>query len=1077
MWMTRVSINHPVFATMVMVALTVLGLFSYAKLGVEAMPDVRPPLVSIQVRYPGASPEQVENDLAKPIENAVNTVAGVKRILSASYEGISFTWIEFRLDVDTDRVTQEVRDKIAQIRAGFPRDVKDPVVQRGGDENDEPVAFYALLGSGLSQRQLTTLGEQVVQKGFERVSGVGRVSLAGTVTREIQVRVDPGRLTAFGLTVDQVVTALRNANVSVPVGTISNNTVEAIVRVDGRIEEPANFGKIIVARKSGAPILLSQVAEVFDTERERNSIARINGVPAISFYVFKAQDANIVQVGDSLKVAAGDIRKLLPAGTELKLLRSTSDFVKGAVNYVKITIVEGALLTVLIVFLFLGSWRSTVITGLTLPIAVIATFISLRVFGFTLNYMTMMALSLTIGLLIDDAIVVRENIVRHIHMGKDHYTAAREGTDEIGLAVLATTFSIVAVFVPIAFMGGIVGKFFYPFGITVAVAVLVSLFVSFTLDPMLSAVWRDPPRGMHDARFVGPVLRGFDRFMNRVHAIYGRLLGWVLSQRRWTLGTTVPKLNVPVGVPSIGVWRALRTLDARHLKPRFATISPRGITLWVAALSFALAIPIAGVVGTEMMPESDESFTSVRLTMPVGSSLEYADERVKRVEQALREFKEIDSIDTGIGTEGAKNTGRLNLKLVPRSERDRSQKKLEQAIRQRLAAIPGIEMKVGWGGPIYVALLGNNDAEMQRVIADLRQKIQSIRGITDIEVSLKEGTPALSVRLKPELASEYGLTYAQLGTTLRALIGGENSGYWLAPDGQNYEVITQIPRASRTVIDDISGMNIATGRQLADGTPEVIPLRSIATIERTFNPENIRRQDLQRRIALWANVEGRPSGDAGKEVQAMVKAYELPPGLRFDVGGQIRDQEEVNAAIFGALALAVIFIYIVLASQFGSFLQPIAIMASLPLSIVGVMLALLLTKTTLNIFSMIGIVFLMGLVTKNAILLVDFANKGQREGLARNDALLAAGQVRLRPILMTTAAMIFGMLPLAIGLGEGSEQQAPMGRAIIGGVITSTLLTLVVVPVIYTYLDALERRLKGRRRGAPALAHQPAQHL
>ncbi len=1057
--------------------MTVLGLFSYVKLGVEAMPDVRPPMVSIQVRYPGASPEQVENDLAKPIENAVNTVAGVKRILSASYEGMSFTWIEFRLDVDTDRVTQEVRDKIAQIRAGFPRDVKDPVVQRGGDENDEPVAFYALLGKELSQRQLTTLGEQVVQKGFERVSGVGRVALGGTVTREIQVRVDPGRLTAFGLTVDQVVTALRNANVSVPVGTISNNTVEAIVRVDGRIEVPANFGKIIVARKNGAPILLSQVAEVFDTERERNSIARINGVPAVSFYIFKAQDANIVQVGDNLKIAAEDIRKLLPAGTELKLLRSSSDFVKNAVNNVKVTIIEGALLTVLIVFLFLGSWRSTVITGLTLPIAVIATFISLRVFGFTLNYMTMMALSLCIGLLIDDAIVVRENIVRHIHMGKDHYTAAREGTDEIGLAVLATTFSIVAVFVPIAFMGGIVGKFFYPFGITVAVAVLVSMFVSFTLDPMLSAVWRDPPRGMHDARFVGPVLRGFDRFMERVHAIYGRLLGWVLSPRQWTLGTTVQKVNVPVGVPSFGVWRALRTLDAHQLKPRFATISPRGITLWIAALSFALAIPIAGVVGTEMMPESDQSFTSVRLTMPVGSSLEYADERVKRVEQALREFKEIDAIDAGIGTEGAKNTGRLNLKLVPRSERNRSQKKLEEAIRQRLAAIPGIEMKVGWGGPIYVALLGNNDAEMQRVIADLRQKIASIRGITDIEVSHKEGTPALSVRLKPELASEYGVTYAQLGTTLRALIGGENSGYWLAPDGQNYEVITQIPRASRTVIDDISGMNIATTRLMADGTPEVIPLRAIATIERTFNPENIRRQDLQRRIALWANVQGRPSGDAGKEVQAMVKAYELPPGLRFDVGGQIREQEEVNAAIFGALALAVIFIYIVLASQFGSFLQPIAIMASLPLSIVGVMLALLITNTTLNIFSMIGIVFLMGLVTKNAILLVDFANKGQREGLSRNEALLAAGQVRLRPILMTTAAMIFGMLPLAMGLGEGSEQQAPMGRAIIGGVITSTLLTLVVVPVIYSYLDAFERRFKARRRGAPALTHQPARHL
>ncbi len=1042
MWMTRVSISHPVFATMVMVALTVLGLFSYAKLGVEAMPDVRPPMVSVQVRYPGASPEQVENDLAKPIENAVNTIAGVKRILSASYEGVSYSWIEFRLDIDQDRVVQEVRDKIAQIRAGFPRDVKDPVVQRGGDENDQPVAFYALLGSNLTQRQLTTLGEQVVQKGFERVSGVGKVTLGGTVTREIQVRVDPERLTAFGLTVDQVVTALRNANISVPVGTISNETVEAIVRVDGRIDEPGKFGQIIVARKNGAPIMLSQVGTVFDTERERSSIARINGVPAISFYVFKAQDANIVEVGDNLKIAAEDVRKLLPAGTELKLLRSTSEFVKRAVDNVKITIVEGALLTVLIVFLFLGSWRSTVITGLTLPISVVATFIALYMFGFTLNYMTMMALSLCIGLLIDDAIVVRENIVRHIHMGKDHYTAAREGTDEIGLAVLATTFSIVAVFVPIAFMGGIVGKFFYPFGITVAVAVLVSMFVSFTLDPMLSAVWRDPPRSLNQARFVGPVLRGFERLIDWLHLIYGRLLGWVLSKRRFKAG--------------------------------IVSITPRGITLCIAALSFALAIPVAGVVGTEMMPQSDEGFTSVRLTMPVGSSLEYADERVKRVEQALREFKEIDTIDTGVGTDGAKNTGRINLKLVPRSQRDRSQKQLEQAIRQRLASIPGIDMRVGWGGPIYVALLGNNDAAMQRVINDLRQRILLIRGITDVEVSLKEGTPALSVRLKPELASEYGVTYAQLGATLRALIGGENSGYWLAPDGQNYEVITQIPRGSRTVIDDISGMNIATSRQMADGTPEVIPLRSIATIERTFNPENIRRQDLQRRIALWANVQGRPSGDAGKEVQALVKTYELPAGLRFDVGGQIREQQEVNAAIFGALALAVIFIYIVLASQFGSFLQPIAIMASLPLSIVGVMLALLITNTTLNIFSMIGIVFLMGLVTKNAILLVDFANRGQREGMSREEALLAAGQVRLRPILMTTAAMIFGMLPLAIGLGEGAEQQAPMGRAIIGGVITSTLLTLVVVPVIYTYVDALERRLKGQRRGAPALINQPA---
>jgi hydrophobe/amphiphile efflux-1 (HAE1) family protein len=1030
MWMTRVSINHPVFATMVMVGLTVLGLFAYARLGVEPMPDVSPPLVQIWVNYPGASPEQVENDLAKPIESAANTVAGVKRILSRSDEGRSLTWVEFRYEVDMDRAIQEVRDKLAQIRAGFPRDAKDPVVQRGGGENDQPVASFALMGKDKTPRELTLLAEQVVQKGFERVKGVGRVDLGGNVTRQIQVRVDPAKLTAFGLSVDQVVQALRTANVSVPVGTIHNDTSESIIRVDGRLSSPAQFERIIVARKGGVPILLSQVATVVDAERDRQSLSRVNGQPAIGVSVFKAQDANIVDVGRELKYAAESIRQQLPPGMELKFMWAMSDFVEQSVNNVKTTIIEGALLTVFIVFLFLGSWRSTVITGLTLPISVIATFTVLFALGFTLNYMTLMALSLCIGLLIDDAIVVRENIVRHIHMGKDHHTAAREGTDEIGLAVLATTLSIVAVFVPIAFMGGIVGKFFYPFGITVAAAVLVSLFVSFTLDPMLSAVWRDPPEGARGLPFVGPMLRGFERLLDKVHAIYDRLLRWALAHRKSTLA--------------------------------------------IATASFLAAIPIGGIVGTEMMPEADQSFTSVRLTMPVGSSLEYANERVKRVEEALREFKEIDAVDTGIGTDGTRNTANLGLKLLPRSERRRSQRQLEEAIRARVASIPGVDLKVGWNTPIYVALLGNNDSEMNLVIADLKTKVQQIRGVTDVEISVKEGTPALSVRLKPELAAEFGITHAQLGTTLRAMVGGENSGYWLAPDGQNYEVITQLPLAQRTIVDDIANLNIATGRQLADGTPEVVPLRAIATLERTFNPENIRRQDLQRRVALFANVQGRPAGDAGQEVQTLVKTYELPAGLRFDVGGQIREQQEVNAAIIGALLLAVIFIYLVLASQFGSFFLPLAIMASLPLSIVGVMLALLLTNTTLNIFSMIGIVFLMGLVTKNAILLVDFANRGQRDGLSRNDALLAAGQVRLRPILMTTAAMIFGMLPLAIGLGEGSEQQAPMGRAIIGGVITSTLLTLVVVPVIYTYIDAFERRLKNRRRGATVLAHQPA---
>src|SRR4051812_45329557 len=748
MWMTRVAINHPVFATMVMVALSVLGIFSYQRLRVEAMPEIQFPFVAIYVVYPGASPEQMENDVAKPIENAVNQVAGVKRLLSASYEGFGWTWIEFRLGVDQDRVVQETRDKVAQIRSTFPREVKDPVVTRGGDENDAPVAFFALTGEGRSARDLTTLAEQVVQKGLERVNGVGRVRLGGTVTRQVQIRVDSARLIALGLTVDQVVAALKAANVAVAVGSVSNRSAEAIVRVDGRISQPKDFGRIIVARRNGVPILLSQIAEVVDGEQERTTLARINGHPSISIQVYKAQDANIVEVGQSLKRAADGVRKQLPQGVELQLLRANSDFVERSADNVKHTIIEGALLTVLIVFLFLGSWRSTIITGLALPISVITTFVALYALGFTLNYMTLMALSLCIGLLIDDAIVVRENIVRHIHLGKNHYAAAREGTEEIGLAVLATTFSIVAVFVPIAFMSGIIGQFFYPFGITVAAAVLVSLFVSFTLDPMLSAIWRDPPEGARNLPVVGGLVRRFDVLLERTHQLYDRLLRAALAHR-------------------------------------IATIA-------IAAASLAVAVPLAKVVGTEMMPQADESFTSLRLTLPVGSSLEYADERVQRVEEVLRTFKEIQVIDTSIGTEGGKNTARINLRLVPRSERKRSQKDLEQAIRNRLAAMPGVELRVGWNPPIYVALLGNDDAEMQRVIGDFKQKVAAIRGITDIEISLKEGTPALSIRLKPELAAEVGITHAQLGATLRAFIGGENSRYWPPPARPKYKGIQQV---------------------------------------------------------------------------------------------------------------------------------------------------------------------------------------------------------------------------------------------------------------------------------------------
>jgi len=675
---------------------------------------------------------------------------------------------------------------------------------------------------------------------------------------------------------------------------------------------------------------------------------------------------------------------------------------------------------VLIVFFFLHSWRSTIITGLTLPIAVVATFIALHAFGFTLNFLTLMALSLTIGLLIDDAIVVRENIVRHLGMGKDHATAAREGTDEIGLAVMATTFAIVAVFVPIAFMNGLVGRFFFQFGVSVAVAVLVSLFVSFTLDPMLSSVWPDPP-GSRFARvpWLGRAMDGVERAIDGLHRVYAVVLAWALSHRKSVLA--------------------------------------------IALFTFVGSFFIVPLVGTEFMPEVDQSFISLRLNTPVGSSLEYSNGKVLEAEDTLRHFPEVALMMTTVGTDDGRNYARINLKLVPAQDRNRSQKELERAIRAALKPVPGIELAFGFDRPIWFNLLGPDPETLSKLAEDFSAKVAKIPGIVDLETSEKAANPALSIRLNNAAAADLGISVQQVGATVRPLIAGDTISYWLGPDGQNYEVNVQLSKDRRQLASDLANLHLTTNRRGPDGQMRMVPLRQVADIVASTSPQIIKRQDLQRRVGIYANVEGRPAGDVGSDVQKVADRMALPPGYRLQAAGQQQDMQESFQSAVAALGLAIVFIYLILASQFASFTQPIAIMASLPLSLIGVFLALLVTGTTLNVFSVIGLVMLMGLVTKNAILLVDFANRARRGGATLAEALLGAGQVRLRPIVMTTAAMIGGMLPLALGLGDGGEQQAPMGRAIIGGVLTSTLLTLVVVPVIYAYIDAWTQRRLARR--------------
>src|SRR5208283_1147 len=1053
MWITRVSINNPVFATMVMVGIVVLGLFSYARLRVEQMPEVTLPYVLILTAYPGASPEVIEADVTKPIEYAANTVSGVKRILSNSREGQSQVFVEFRLGTDATRAIQDVRDKIAGVRPGFPRDVKESLIVREQLDENEPTVSLAVLSPTVDLRELTSLTDQTIVKALENIPGVARVRVNGGVTRQILIQIKPSALTALGIGIDQVMTAIQNANQDVAAGRVTRGQNDAVVRVEGKIKDPAQFGRIIVAQQGGGPVYLDQVADVIDGEKEFDSISRINDRPSITIDLQKAQDANVIEVGRNVTLALAALKPRLPADVDVQVVHSQAEEVQRSIDRVKSTILEGALLTVLIVFLFLHSWRSTIITGLTLPIAVIATFIALYAFGFTLNMMTLMALSLCIGLLIDDAIVVRENIVRHLMMGKTHLAAAREGTDEIGLAVMATTFAIIAVFVPIAFMRGNIGQFFFQFGLTVAVAVMVSLFVSFTLDPMLSSVWHDPPGSRFSrAPWLGRFMDRVEGLIERVHAIYGRILEWALAD-------TARRVYVPV----VGLVAALRSRSWSALRPRWATLTHRGIVLWAALLIFLASFALLPLIGKELMPQVDESFISLRLNTPVGTSLEFTDTKVREVEAVLKQFPEVLLAMTSVGTDDGRNYARVNLKLTDRGTRSRSQKDLERAIRAALRPIPGIELALGYDRPVWVNLLGPDPETLKKLIAEFAQKVAKVPGIADMETSEKAANPALSIRLNDDVAADLGITVQQVGATVRPLLAGQTVSYWLGPDGQNYEVNVQLPREGRQLASDIGNLYLSTDQRGPGGELRMVPLRQVADIVDSTSPQIIKRQNLERRVALYANAEGRASGDVNEDVKNITKTMALPPGYRFVIAGQQEDTEESTAALFAALGLAVIFIYLVLASQFASFAQPVAIMASLPFTLIGVLLALLLTGTTLSMLSMIGFVMLMGLVTKNAILLVDFANRARRSGASLHDALMSAGQVRLRPILMTTAAMIFGMLPLALGLGESGETQAPMGRAIIGGVITSTLLTLVVVPVIYTYLDRLAEWRKARR--------------
>ena len=1061
MWFTRVSLQNPVFATMVMLALVVLGLFSYQRLQIDQFPNIDFPVVVVIADYPGASPEVVESEVTRKMEEGVNSIAGINALTSRTYEGQSVVVIEFGLHIDGRKAAEDVREKVASIKPLLRSEVKEPRVLRF-DPSARAVWSVAVLpeagvgGKTMSAVELTNWADQTFKKRLENVRGVGSVTLVGGTKREINLYLKPVAMEAFGLTPEQVVAAVRSDNQDLPVGAVRSLERERVVQIEARLDRPQEFGKIIVARKNGTPVRLEQIASVVDGAQEVDSLALYNGKRTLLLTVQKSQDENTIAVVDGLHKALAEMQKQLPPGLRLEQITDGSRQIRVSVENVRRTLIEGAVLTVLIVFLFLNSWRSTVITGLTLPIAIIGTFLFMNMMGFTINMITLMALSLCVGLLIDDAIVVRENIVRHVQMGKTPYQASLDGTQEIGLAVLATTLSIVAVFMPIGFMGGIIGKFFHEFGLTIVAAVLISMFVSFTLDPMLSSIWHDPSIDTHDHvqgrrswydKSIGRVTGWFDRGTHRLVNLYQAVLRWSLAHK-------------------------------------LSTVS-------LAVAIFASSVAMVPMLGTEFVPKSDFSETTLNFHTPVGSSLEVTEAKARQVDAIVREFPEVRYTLSTINTGNAQGKiyASIYIRLIDRKERTRSVDVLSSLLRERLQRVPGITVthvglldSVGGNKQVQFSLQGPNQAELERLTRLALEKIRGINALVDLDSSVKPNKPTIDIEVRRDVASDLGVSITQIGAALRTMVAGQTVGNWRAPDDQTYDVNVRLAPESRNAPEDLQRLPLTLGSN-ADGSARVVRLNQVATVREGTGPNQINRRDLTREVSVSANVYGRSAGEVSADIKTAMDNIMLPPGYSYKFSGSTKDMAEAFGYAISALVLAVVFIYMILASQFKSFLQPLALMTALPLTLIGVVLALMMFRSTLSMFSVIGVIMLMGLVTKNAILLVDFAIRSREDttgadgqtipGLDRNAALLLAARVRLRPILMTTLAMVFGMVPLAFALTEGSEVRAPMGQAVIGGFITSSLLTLVVVPVVYCYMDDLANWLKRLFGVADGLAHAP----
>ena len=1031
MWLTAVSIKRPLFISMVILALLIMGGVAYTRLGADLYPSVNLPYVSVLVVYPGAGPEEVESKITKPVEDAVAGLNNVKTIMSFSQESLSIISLEFQDGTDSNFAAVDVERKLNTIRSSLPPEAKAPSVVRA-EFSALPVMNLVLTGKR-STDQLFRLADEKIRTRLETVKGVAAVQVVGGREREIQVRVDQNRLRAYGLSMQQIGGALAQANLSLPAGKLAEGGQEFTVRYDSLYRTVEDLRDLIIFAAPNGIVYLRDVAEVEDGFKRQTVITRYNGEESVGLIVTKQADANTIQVvGDMRKVIAS-VERTLPADVVLVVASDQAGYVRRSLDDIQTRLGEAVILTGIVLLLFLHTFRSTAIVLFSIPTSLISTFLVMWVLGFGLNMMSMIALALTVGILVDDSIVVLENIVRHLRLGQTPWTAALEGRREIGLAAIAITLVDVVVYTPVAFMSGIVGQFFRQFGLTITAATLFSLFVSFTLTPMLASRWLRPEAEANGRRSA--MARFGERWeagYNRLAQGYGRLLGWALAHR----------------------WAVVAL----------------GGAVFVAALA---PLPLR-LIGFEFMPAEDQGAFSATLEMPAGTALEATNRATQELEPKLKQIPEVRSYFTTVGRSGSgfSNTeearyAMIDVKLVDKGERGKSAGAIALQVEALGRDIVGAKVRtqlpsmvVGSRQPFMMQIRGEDPATLKQLAAQLADVVRGIPGTSNITNSAAVGAPELLVRADPRRLADLGLTSAQVATALRASVEGSVVTALESESKKKVDIRVLGGDEDRAHVAGLANLPVQTGR----GT--TVQLDQVSDVRVGDGPAQIERVDRQRSVTIGANLVGRPLGEVARDFRTALDRMGLPPGYSVDIVGEAQVMDESFANLFFALILSVLLMYMLMVALYESLLYPLIIMFSLPLSIAGAFGGLLVTGKTVSMVSMIGLIMLMGLVGKNAILLVDYTNTLRRRGMDRLPALLEAGPTRLRPILMTTAAMVLAMMPLAVATGEGSETSSPLATVVIGGLVSSTLLTLVLVPVVYTLFDDVQGRLLRRKAAA-----------